>query len=39
MEMYCETVGPKSTLILSTDTDLYKFLKSSDAGDATDESR
>ena len=39
MEMYRETIGPKSTLVLSTDSDLYKFLKSSDAGDATDESR
>jgi hypothetical protein len=31
MEMYRNTVGKQSTLILSTDSDLFKFLKSSDA--------
>lgn len=29
MEMYRKTVGQKSTLVLSTDSDLFKFLKSS----------
>jgi modulator of FtsH protease HflC len=27
MEMYRETIGKQSTLVLSTDSDLYKFLK------------
>ena len=31
MEMYRNTIGKQSTLILSTDSDLYKFMKSSDA--------
>ncbi len=31
MEMYRETIGAQSTLVLSTDSDLFKFLKSSDA--------
>lgn len=31
MEMYRDTVGKQSTLVLSTDSDLFKFLKSSDA--------
>ncbi len=31
MEMYRETLGKQSTLVLSTNSDLYKFLKSSDA--------
>ena len=30
MEMYRETIGKQSTLILSTDSEIYKFLKSSD---------
>jgi membrane protease subunit HflC len=30
MEMYRNTIGKQSTLILSTDSDLFKFLKSSD---------
>ena len=30
MEMYRNTVGKQSTLVLSTDSDLFKFLKSSD---------
>ncbi len=30
MEMYRRTIGGDSTLILSTDSDLFKFLKSSD---------
>ena len=34
MEMYRETIGKQSTLILSTDSDIYKFLKSSDAAKA-----
>jgi hypothetical protein len=29
--MYRNTIGEQSTLVLSTDSDLYKFLKSSDA--------
>lgn len=31
MEMYRKTIGKQSTLILSTDSDLFKFLKSADA--------
>lgn len=31
MEMYRDTVGAKSTLVLSTDSDIFKFMKSSDA--------
>lgn len=34
MEMYRTTIGAQSTLVLSTDSDLFKFLKSSDAKDA-----
>lgn len=30
MEMYRNTIGEQSTLVLSTDSDLFKFLKSSD---------
>jgi len=32
MEMYRRTIGSESTLVLSTESDLFKFLKSSDAG-------
>jgi membrane protease subunit HflC len=35
MEMYRNTIGKQSTLVLSTDSDLFKFLKSSDAGAVT----
>jgi hypothetical protein len=35
MEMYRSTIGEQSTLILSTDSDLFKFLKSSDADKST----
>lgn len=35
MEMYRQTIGEKSTLILSTDSDIFKFLKSSDAVSGT----
>ena len=31
MEMYRKTIGKQSTLVLSTDSEIYKFLKSSDA--------
>jgi len=31
MEMYRTTIGKGSTLVLSTNSDLFKFLKSSDA--------
>ncbi|QTN31325.1 protease modulator HflC [Akkermansiaceae bacterium] len=31
MEMYRNTIGKQSTLVLSTDSDLFRFLKSSDA--------
>lgn len=31
MEMYRNTIGKQSILVLSTDSDLFKFLKSSDA--------
>lgn len=31
MEMYRNTIGKQSTLVLSTDSDLYRFMKSSDA--------
>jgi hypothetical protein len=31
MEMYRNTIGKQSTLVLSTDSDLFKFMKSSDA--------
>jgi membrane protease subunit HflC len=34
MEMYRNTTGAKSTLVLTTDSDLFKFLKSSDAAKA-----
>ena len=30
MEMYRKTIGSESTMVLSTDSDLFKFLKSSD---------
>lgn len=33
MEMYRNTIGKQSTLVLSTDSDLFKFLKSSDAAE------
>ncbi len=33
MEMYRNTIGKQSTLVLSTDSDLFKFLKSSDGAD------
>lgn len=36
MEMYRNTIGKQSTLVLSTDSDLFKFLKSSDAMDRSD---
>lgn len=39
MEMYRKTIGQKSTLILSTDSDLFKFLKSSDAVKGTGKTR
>ena len=36
MEMYRNTIGKQSTLVLSTDSDLFKFMKSSDAvGEST----
>jgi len=35
MEMYRNTIGKQSTLVLSTDSDLFKFLKSSDAAEKT----
>ncbi len=35
MEMYRNTIGKQSTLVLSTDSDLFKFMKSSDAVDAS----
>lgn len=35
MEMYRNTIGKQSTLILSTDSDLFKFLKSSDSPTTT----
>ncbi|MDP4625640.1 MAG: protease modulator HflC [Akkermansiaceae bacterium] len=38
MEMYRNTVGEKSTLVLSTDSDLFKFMKSSDAAAAAPQS-
>ena len=31
METHRKTIGKQSTLILSTDSEIYKFLKSSDA--------
>jgi len=31
MEMYHKTIGKQSTLFLSTNSEIYKFLKSSDA--------
>lgn len=34
MEMYRNTIGKQSTLVLSTDSDLFKFLKSSDAAES-----
>lgn len=34
MEMYRNTLGKQSTLVLSTDSDLYRFMKSSDAAAA-----
>lgn len=37
MEMYRNTIGNQSTLVLSTDSDLFKFLKSSDANGAKTE--
>ncbi len=36
MEMYRETIGQQSTLVLSTDSDLFKFLKSSDVVEKAD---
>ena len=39
METHRKTIGKHSTLILSTDSEIYKFLKSSDAADAPDETR
>jgi hypothetical protein len=30
MEMYRKTIGKQSTLVLSTDSEIYKFLKSSE---------
>ncbi|MEP2775477.1 MAG: protease modulator HflC [Luteolibacter sp.] len=40
MEMYRNTVGAQSTLILSTDSDIFKFMKSSDvAGKAPQNDR
>jgi membrane protease subunit HflC len=35
MEMYRNTIGKQSTLVLSTDSDLYRFMKSSDAAVVT----
>ena len=35
MEMYRKTITKQSTLVLSTDSDLFKFLKSSDATPAS----
>lgn len=35
MEMYRNTIGQQSTLILTTDSDLFKFMKSSDAAGST----
>jgi len=35
MEMYRNTIGKQSTLVLSTDSDIFKFLKSSDAEGST----
>ncbi|MFK7850345.1 MAG: protease modulator HflC [Akkermansiaceae bacterium] len=37
MEMYRETIDKQSTLVLSTDSDLFKFMKSSDASSETTE--
>ncbi|MFD2257522.1 protease modulator HflC [Luteolibacter algae] len=37
METYRETVGKQSTLVLSTNSDLFRFLKSSDAESASSE--
>ncbi len=37
MEMYRNTIGEQSTLVLSTDSDLFKFLKSSDAAEQSGE--
>jgi len=34
MEMYRNTIGKQSTLVLSTNSDLFKFLKSSDAAES-----
>lgn len=31
MEMYRNTIGKQSSFVISTDSDLFKFLKSSDA--------
>ena len=31
MEIYRKTIGKQSSLILSTDSDIYKFMKSSDS--------
>lgn len=35
MEMYRNTIGKQSTLVLSTDSDLFKFMKSSDTAEKT----
>ena len=34
MEMHRKTIGKHSTLVLSTDSEIYKFLKSLDAAKA-----
>jgi membrane protease subunit HflC len=39
MEMYRNTIGKQSTLVLSTDSDLFKFLKSSDAAEIKERPR
>lgn len=38
MEMYRNTIGKQSTLVLSTNSGLYRFLKSSDAVNKTSKS-
>lgn len=38
LEMYEKVIGGKSTLVLSTDSDLFKFIKRADGGFAPDES-
>lgn len=39
MEIYRETIGKQSTLVLSTDSGLYKFMKSSDPQATGDDQR